>query len=223
PAALGIAYCLLLTVAVTLTTDALIRGKRAYAGQTVLLHDLAAVSVARGEPLFPEYIVRDEHFSMGKVAAQYAPYISTAIVGLDASGLKLSGETRDMDALRAEWLEVVSRNPGVYLRHRWEAFEWATGLGRAEVCFPYLIASSAPFGYKTNDLAAHRLLRAYFWATRNTVLFRGFFWLLIALALLYFSLRGRLRGDLEFVFVLASSGLLYGAAYFFVAPSCDFR
>ena len=64
---------------------------------------------------------------------------------------------------------------------------------------------------------------SYFWALRNTVFFRGFFWLTISLALIYFSPRGRLRGDLEVVFVLATSGLLYGAAYFFIAPSCDFR
>jgi hypothetical protein len=223
PAVLGVAYFLLLTAAVTLTNDALVRGKHTYQGQTIMLHDLAAVSVARGEPLFPDYITRDEHFSMEKVARQYAPYISTAIVGVDVSGLRLSGEPRDMEALRAKWAEVVARNPGVYLRHRWAVFEWATGLNQPEVCLPYLIASSAPFGYKTNDLAVHRMLKAYFWATRNTVLFRGFFWLLVALALLYFSLRGHLRGDLEFVFVLASSGLLYGAAYFFVAPACDFR
>jgi hypothetical protein len=223
PASLGVAYFLLLTAAVALTTEALIKGKHEYAGQSVLLHDLAAVSVARGEPLFPDYVVRDEHFSMEKVEAQYGPNISTAIVGVNASGLRLSGDPRDMGALRAKWLEVVPRNAGVYLRHRWRVFEATTGLGRAEVCFPYLFASSAPFGYKTNDLAVHRLLKAYFWATRNTLLFRGFFWLLLALALVYFSLRGRLRGDLPFVFVLASSGLLYGAAYFFVAPSCDFR
>jgi hypothetical protein len=223
PAALGVAYFLALTGAVTLTTEALVRGNHAYAGQTVLLHDLAAVSVARGEPLFPEYIVADEHFSMEKVAQRYAPYISTAIVGFENSGLRLSGDPRDMEALRAKWLEVVARNPGAYLRHRWAAFEWAAGLNRPEVCFPYLIASYGRFDYKTNDLAVHRLLKAYFWAARNTLLFRGFFWLLVALALLYFSLRGRLRGDLELVFVLALSGLLYGAAYFFIAPSCDFR
>ena len=223
PAAVGCAYFLALTGAVTLTTEALVRGNHAYAGQTVLLHDLAAVSVARGEPLFPEYIVADEHFSMEKVAQRYAPYISTAIVGFENSGLRLSGDPRDMEALRAKWLEVVARNPGAYLRHRWAAFEWAAGLNRPEVCFPYLIASYGRFDYKTNDLAVHRLLKAYFWAARNTLLFRGFFWLLVALALLYFSLRGRLRGDLELVFVLALSGLLYGAAYFFIAPSCDFR
>jgi hypothetical protein len=128
-----------------------------------------------------------------------------------------------MDALRAKWLEVVPRNAGAYLRHRWAVFERTTGLNQPDVCQPYLIASSSPFGYKTNDLAVHRMLRAYFWALRNKVFFRGFFWLLVCAALCYFSLRGRLAGDLELVFVLATSGLLYGAAYFLIAPSCDFR
>lgn len=222
-ASFGLAYFLLLAGAVSVTTDALVKGKHAYTGQTVLLHDLAAVSLARGEPLFPDYVVRDPHFSMEKVARSYAPHFATPIVGPEESGLTLSGDARDMDALRAKWLEVVPRNARVYLRHRWGVFESAAGLDRPEVCFPYLMASYSQLAYPTNDLAVHRLLKLYFRAARNTVFFRGFFWLLVALALLYFSLRGRLRGDLEFVFVLAASGLLYGAAYFFVAPSCDFR
>jgi hypothetical protein len=223
PAAIGVACFFLLAGAVTITTEALIKGKHSYTGQTVLLHDLAAISLGRGEALFPDYIVRDEHFSLEKVAQQYVPSVATPVVGIETSGLKISGDARDMDALRAKWLEVVPRNAGAYLRHRWAAFEWVTGLGQPDVCLPYLIASTNPPGYKTNDLAVHRMLRAYFWATRNTVFFRGFFWLLVCAALCYFSLRGRLTGDLELVFVLATSGLLYGAAYFFIAPSCDFR
>jgi hypothetical protein len=223
PASVGVACFLLLMCAVTLTTEVLIKGKHSYTGQTVLLHDLAAISVARNEALFPDYITRDEHFSLEKVAQQYMPTVATPVVGIETSGLKISGDARDMSALRAKWLEVVPRNAAVYLRHRWHAFEWATGLNQPDVCLPYMIASTSPFGYKTNDLALHRLLKAYFWSLRNTVFFRGFFWLLICAALLYFSLRGRLRGHLEFVFVLASSGLLYGSAYFFIAPSCDFR
>ncbi|MBC7932072.1 MAG: hypothetical protein H7Z38_16055 [Rubrivivax sp.] len=223
PASIGIVCFLLLVGAATLATEALIKGKHSYTGQTVLLHDLAAISLERGVPLFPDYIVRDERFSLDKVAGQYMPFVATPILGVEQTGLKISGDARDMDALRAKWLEVVPNNAGAYLRHRWAAFEWVTGLNQPDVCLPYLFASSSPFGYKTNDLAAHRLLRAYFWALRNTVFFRGFFWLLVCAALGYFSLRGRLTGDLDFVFVLAMSGLLYGAAYFFIAPSCDFR
>jgi hypothetical protein len=223
PASIGVACFLLLVGAAGLVTEALIKGKHSYTGQTVLLHDLAAISLERGEPLFPDYVVRDGQFSMQKVAQQYTPSVATPILGIEASGLRISGDARDMDALRAKWMDVVPRNMGAYLRHRWAAFEWAAGINQPDVCLPYLIASSSPFGYKTNDLAVHRLLKAYFWVLRNTVFFRGFFWLTISLALIYFSLRGRLRGDLELVLVLASSGLLYGAAYFFIAPSCDFR
>lgn len=223
PASIGIACFLLLVGAAGLATEALIKGKHSYTGQTVLLHDLAAISLDRGEALFPEYIVRDERFSLDKVAGQFTPSVATPVLGVEQTGLKISGDARDMDALRAKWLEVVPRNTGAYLRHRWAAFEWVTGFNQPDVCQPYLIASSRPFGYTTNDLAAHRLLRAYFWALRNTVVFRGFFWLLVCAALCYFSLRGRLRGDLELVFVLAMSGLLYGLPYFFIAPSCDFR
>jgi hypothetical protein len=223
PVALGLAYFLLLTFAVGLTTRVLTGGRSAYTIQSVLLHDLAAVSVARGEPLFPPYVVAYAGFSLEKVRREYKPYVATPIVPNEASGLRLTADAREMRELRAKWFEVVPQNAGVYLGHRWEAFKWATGLGQPYVCFPYLLAPYNPPAHAVRDSAPHRLLKTYFWALKDTIFFRGFFWLTLSAGLVYFSLRGRLRGDLEAVFVLNASGLLYGLAYFFFAPSCDFR
>ncbi|HLM57687.1 MAG TPA: hypothetical protein VK422_16390, partial [Pyrinomonadaceae bacterium] len=219
--AVGVVLFASLWAAVWLTTEALVEGRHSYTGQSVLLHDLAAVSVERGEPLFPDYILRDAGFSMEKVSKAYLPYVATPI--LPDSGLRFSADAGEMAALRAKWLEVVAANPGAYLRHRWRVFAQASGLGGLSVCFPYQIAGYQPRGFRTHDWLVHRLLKSYFWETRDSFLFRGFFWVLLSAALVFFAARGRMRGDLEFVFVLASSGLLYGAAYFLVAPSCDFR
>jgi hypothetical protein len=219
----GVALFASLWAATWLTTEVLVKGRHSYTGQSVLLYDLAGVSVARGEPLFPEYILRDEGFSMEKVEKAYSPYIATPILPGGVSGLRLSSDAGEMRALRAKWVEVVAANPGAYLRHRWRVFAQASGLGGLSVCFPYQMAGYQPRGFETRDWLAHRLLKSYFWVARDSFLFRGFFWLLLSAALVFFAARGRMRSDLEFVLVLASSGLLYGAAYFVVAPSCDFR
>ena len=220
PFALGLAYFVLLSAAVVASTRILTRGASVYTMQTVLLHDLAAVSVERREALFPEYVLRDPNFSLEKVARAYSPRITPAIN--PTVGLPLTADPGKIAALRAKWFEVVWENKAAYLRHRWLAFKSVAGFNEEYICFPYLIATY-PYGYPLNDWLVHRLLRAFFWQAKDTFLFRGFFWMLVSAGLLYFALRGRLRDDLELVFVLASSGLLYGAAYFFITPSCDFR
>jgi hypothetical protein len=223
PFALGLAYFLFLMAAVLTTTRILTGGRSSYILQTVLLHDLSAISKERGEALFPDYVLRDEGFSLEKVSTQYQPYIATPIVPGRGSGLRLTENPEEIAALRAKWLEVVPENKGVYLRHRWEAFKWAVGFNKEHVCFPYLATSRSFDGYDVNDWRIHQYLRALFWKLRDTFLFRGFFWLLVCLVLLCVALGGRLRGDLELVFVLSLSGFLYGVAYFFFAPACDFR
>jgi hypothetical protein len=223
PFALGLAYFLLLTAAVLLTTRALTGGRSGYFGQVVLLHDLTAISMERGEALFPDYVLRGENFSLAGAAATYRPNQAIALFKGEGAVMSMTENPEEVASLRAKWLEVVPANKAAYLRHRWAAFRPLIGLGGGEVCFPYL-ATSRPFGgYEVNDWRVHRLLRAVFWKLRNTLFFRGYAWLLLSLGLLCAAAAGRLSGDLEAVFVLSLSGLLYGLAYFFFAPSCDFR
>lgn len=223
PLALGLAYFLLLTAAVLTTTRALTGGRSSYIYQVVLLHDLAAVSKERGQPLFPDYLTRGASFSLEGAAASYRPDMSMSVFRAEAAGMRLTKEAGEVAALRAKWLEVVPANRSVYLRHRWEAFKALTALGRGEVCFPYLSNSRALDGRTINRWRVHQLMRVVFWKLRDTFFFRGYWFLLASLALLCLSLAGRLRDDLETVFVMSLSGLLYGAGYFFYGTSCDFR
>jgi len=223
PLALGLAYFLLLTAAVFTITRALTGGRSSYIYQVVLLHDLAAVSKARGEPLLPEYLTRGANFSLEGAAASYQPDTSKTVFRAEAAGMRLTEEAGEMAALRAKWLEVVPANKTVYLRHRWEAFKALTAFGREEVCFPFLSNSRTLDGRDVNSWRIHQLLRAVFWKLRNTFFFRGYWFLLASITLLCLSLAGRLRGHLETVFVMSLSGLLYEAGYYFYGTSCDFR
>jgi len=223
PFVVGLAYFLLLTAAVLTTTRVLAGGHSSYIYQAVLLHDLAAVSKERGEPLFPDYLTRGANFSLERAAASYQPYSSTTVFKAEAAGMRLTEDPAEMAALRAKWLEVVPANKSAYLRHRWGAFRALTAFGTGEVCFPYLATSRTLDGREVNRWRVHQFLRAVFWKLRDSFFFRGFLFLLASLALLCLSVGGRLRGDLETVCAMSLSGLLYGAGYFFYATSCDFR
>jgi hypothetical protein len=223
PFVLGFGYFFLLTTCVLATTWVLTRGRSSYILQSVLLHDLTAISKERGEALFPSYILRDKNFALENALAYYAPDQATALTRGEHPPLRLTENSEEIAALRAKWLEVVPSNKAIYLRHRWEMFKWVIGFEKEHVCFPYLATARQFGGYDVNNWRIHQYLRALFWKLRDTFLFRGFFWLLASLVMLCLALRGRLQDDLELVFVLALSGFLYGVAYFFIAPSCDFR
>jgi hypothetical protein len=223
PLALGLAYFFLLTAGVLTTTRILTGGRSSFILQAVLLHDLSAISKERGEALFPDYILRKENFSPESAAAYYTPYDATELFRGEGAGLRLTKDYGEIAELRAKWLEVVPANKAIYLRHRWEVFKRLIGLNEEHVCAPYLESSRRFGGYDLNDWRVHYYLRAAFYKLRDTLLFRGFFWLLVSLLLLCVASSRRLRDDFEIVFVLTLSGSLYGVAYFFFAPACGFR
>ncbi|HEX8146487.1 MAG TPA: hypothetical protein VF591_04710 [Pyrinomonadaceae bacterium] len=223
PFVVGLVYFLLLTAAVLTTTRILTGGRSSYISQAVLLYDLAAVSKERGEALFPDYLKGDENFSLESATRYYTPRSIVPLFRGEGTGVRRTENPDEVAALRAKWLEVVPANMSAYLRHHWETFKWVTGWGKDEVCHPYLATSHRFGGYDVNNWPVHRLLRAVFWKLRNTFFFRGVCWLFASLALLCLALVGRLKGELETVFVLSLSGFLYGAGYFFYALDCDFR
>jgi hypothetical protein len=222
PVLIGFLYFALLLIAVVAVTRLLVKGRETYVVQSIWLHDLVAISKARGEAVFPAYVVQNKSFSLKKVTDNYNPAGSTAIA--PDSGIALTNQPDDIADLRATWLRAILDNKAVYLRHRWSMFEQLIGFKTDNVCFPYLSETSPnPFGYTHNTGRVRAYVTKYFSYFKNSLLFRGFLWLLIAAGLVYFALRERLRGDFEITFVLAVSSLLYGAGYFFTAPACDFR
>lgn len=222
PAMLGLVYFGILTATMLTVTKLLLKGSNHYLEQYVLLHDLAAISTAKGEVLFPEYVINESIFSLEKVRANYHPAFATPLRAV--SGLRLSDKPHHIAALRAKWWDTILDNKVLYLNHRWAAFEQLIGFKTDYVCLPYQsVMHPNSFGYKVNDWKVQQYVRPYLFYFKESLLFRNVLWLLISLGLIYFSLRGRLRGDLEIVFVLAMSGALFGLSYFFYAPSCDFR
>jgi hypothetical protein len=225
PAALGVAYFVVLTAAVAATTRALTHGRTMYPFQQVMLHDLAAVSKETGRSHFPEYVTAMPNFSLEQASAKYSTeWVNTLIYG-EPPPLKSTLNADEIVNLRAAWWEAVSHNKAAYLKHRWSVFRNLTGLGTEFVykSFNPVTGLNNPPEFRIKPNALTRALTSYFFLFSNSPFFRGFVWMLVCLALAYLSLRLGLAGDLVAVLSLASSGFAYSAAYFFVTPSSEFR
>ena len=225
PVMLGLVYLFALLIAVNLTTKALTDGQTLFPYQQILLHDLAAISKATGQAQFPSYLAEAQGFSVEHVAETYKPCTVNSLIYGKRAALKITTNAEEVATLRAKWRAVVFADPATYLRQRAALFACLTGFNTEDVYISFFPATGMnnPRPIKSPMNALTRLLTDYFFWFNRSVLFRGFFWLLLSAGLIYLSLRLRLDKELEPAFVLASSGLLYGLGYFFYAPSSEFR
>jgi hypothetical protein len=230
--AVGVAYFVVMFGLVQIFNIAVTEGRTSYPVQFVLLHDLGAIAVATGEANFPDYVMQRENFSIDAVRARYMP---TTIGGLvyanpdqpgDAPPLAVTEDASKFRELRSTWWNAVTTNPLIYLTHRLKVFAQLIGISRS-VTNQYCDVSYNPPEFRITENPAGRFLKGYFGIFRRPVMqtffFRGFIWLSLCGFFGYVALKARLRRDWDFVFVLATSALLYTAAYFVTAPAADFR
>ena len=230
---IGVAYFCLLILAALGAQWIITGGRTSYPFQYVMLYDLAAISLATGEPRVPSYVAEDENFSMEKLRQNYAP---TTVGGLvyneqAADGrapMTFSEDPNDIAELRSTWRQQVFSEPLAYLAHRASVFAQLIGLRRS-VSLQYwdLELTRNPSEYPIERNPANRILTGYLGAFRRPVtqsfFFRAIVWILAGVFLLYRAMRSKFSGDWAFVSVLAASSLLYIFAYFIVAPAADFR
>ncbi|HEX8188592.1 MAG TPA: hypothetical protein VF586_09585 [Pyrinomonadaceae bacterium] len=239
PLVAGAAVFLLLTGATAATNNALTGGRTVYPFHQVELYDLAAISKARGENLFPAHISRNKNFSLEKVFARYNIYSVNDLIWDDSPNpgdkavlefmydpVEPGGEAgAKMSELRSKWLRAVWENKGAYLYHRWRIFAQLIGFTTKGVSNPYWVAAfdANPPEFRNRQNGLNRALMEYYRLLCRSPLFRGAFWMLVCFGLVCLSLKRGLRGDWLVVLAHAASGLLYAGSYFFTAPSTEFR
>lgn len=234
PLFFGACYFVVLAAGAYWVTYSLTRGRTTYPFQQNYLYDLAAVSTAKGEMNFPEYIVTDPMFRPELVRERFNQRSISDLIYKDIPQpgdrpiLRLTEDPTEIESLRSKWFETVRANPIVYLKHRAAIFAGLVGLDRS------VGASQLDRGFADNPPefkgvvnAGYRMLMTYFGAFRRpvaqTLFFRAFVWLAACCYFLYRSTRGGMQGDRGLIAALASSGLIYTAAYFPTAPSTEFR
>jgi hypothetical protein len=113
----------------------------------------------------------------------------------------------------------VVDHPGEYLHHRWRFVEALVGLA-PHVCYPHHFQIDPnPFGVRLADSVWNRETMRLLNAVHDSVLFRGWIYLLVLAAV---AVASGLRRSWA-AFALAASGVLYFLPFALLAPSCDFR
>lgn len=230
----GVGYFVLLSLAVYSVSQRLTEGKTEYPFQQIYLYDLAAISVARNEPLFPDYISRNENYSFETVRERYNErsvndliYPNIPNAG-DTAPLILSKDPGEVAKLQQGWYEAVKANPLVYFSHRAGVFAQLIGLRRS-ITAPYLSVGfdNNPPEFRGGANLGFSILMKYFGAFRRpfpqTFFFRAIVWIILCTILSYLAIRRRLREDWDLVFVLSVSSLLFIFAHFPTTPSTEFR
>ena len=140
---IGLVYFSVLTLGVYLVNEKLTEGKTVYPSQQIFLYDLAAISIDRNEPLFPEYILREANFSLENVKTGYnLRSVNSLIYGDhpkqgDPPLLKLTQNPEEITELKNKWYETVCDNKLSYLQHRYFVFAQLNGFTRQTVSNPY--------------------------------------------------------------------------------------
>jgi hypothetical protein len=126
-------------------------------------------------------------------------------------------------AIARAWKQLVFGNFGAYLHYRWDNFAALMRFDHAVYVNAY--TRFLAFGHEETNFLGHdagpshvqaRLI-AVMVALSETPLFDPSVYLVLALLLVPFVLRDRIAG------ALLASGLVYQAAWFFVAPTADYR
>lgn len=208
----GLALIALVTVGAFVTNRALIGENRQYAEQILYVHQLDAISIRVGRMLHPPSFAEREHRTLAALRQRFR----------DEANLSMSiTPTRDaaeVSLLRTAWLSNLVRFPREYLDHRWVAFQSLLGIRHADVESPYHSAASpwqtAPFEVTRPYAAVDAWLNAH----RNAPFFRGWIYCLACCVFALLAWRFSLPA-----FAVASSGVLYAASSFLIAPAADFR
>lgn len=224
----GVIGVVLLAGAVRGIDRALVDGRRLFTVQEILLHDLAALSLANGAVVAPAVTWRGAPPSLEQVACVYDPRHVSALYngryGACAWRFDKVVDAESFGSILRAWRREVSRRPLAYLAHRLRVFAPALGLHGGRACYPLAV------GHDPNGLGFEfrRTLR-YDVALRlaallayGTPLFRAWIYL-GAVALLSLRIARLPPGRRLAPAVLAASAGLYGAAYLVVGVDCAFR
>lgn len=234
PALVGAAYFVAISAGAYVITYSLTDGRTTYPFQQNYLYDLAAISTARSEVIFPDYVLQHDMFVPELVPERYNArsvndllYPDCPLPG-DRPILPITGDANEVRSLREKWIDTVRENPGAYLTHRIKVFAILVGLSRSVSATQlYLGFADNPPEYRGSENLGYRVLMKYFGAFRRpfpqTFFFRAFIWLILCAFFLYKALKNRLADDWALVAVLATSALLYTLAYFPTTPSTEFR
>jgi hypothetical protein len=210
--------------------NAFLTDRREYLSQQYQVHDLVAVSLDEGRSLFPaEYWGGREPVSLDRMGHLYHPVESLFLFWSASEGphfpIIVSEHSAppppELAALRKAWIGAIWDHPARFLRYRLRTLEDLLGFGTAQVCKPYQPSmQDNSFGITLAWPRAHAFAFRFLDRVRDSLLFRGWFYLVILIGLFCESMR---RPGSPARVALAASGLLNFGVYPLMGTGCDFR
>lgn len=204
------------------------KAEKSYGLGTLLVWDLAEISLAKGEDVIPPYILR---VSTGPVLEDLAR-VRLREANFPFWAVVWPFPPKEYEArLLPDWLSVVAANPGPYLRHRAHVFLVMLGVGVEKIYYPYHAkVDGNEFGFKLNHITQERAdsYTRGFERLASTVFYKPWLYLLLCIVALATACR-RLRhksGDRDeqvLAAMVASSGIANAGSLFFLATAADYR
>ncbi len=234
------ALCTIGLSAMSAGVNRMLTGHREYPLQSILIFDIAGVSVSGNRPDFldgvsasiPDVVRGRNTVEIAALRAAYFPSTWTPLVFVDGSPLAVTRSGSQVDALAAIWWRAVREEPKAYVAHRAGVFREVIGAHDEPLFAPtyFGIPEDSPDYASVRRLfpaesaavsPVQQALRSGFEESAKFVIYRPWFWLLLNLLVIaaVTGLSSRRSG----LVALGLSGLLYELALFFIAPSADYR
>jgi hypothetical protein len=223
---LGAGMALLLGVVAVqhLIVDGVVRPEKGYSSQAILTYDLSGIAVRSHESYFPRFMDGPKPLTVTDLQRLYNRYDVMPLLWrrTGVRGPSFVFAEREYKVLRAHWLAAILSEPGAYLHHRLDVFESVLGIGVANN-WPYMLPpwQVVAHEHRTNARIKARLYR---WVerSRNSLVFRGWPYLLACLLLMLLPLIPGVRASRAF-WAVGASVLANQAPYFLLAPGANFR
>jgi hypothetical protein len=167
-----------------------------------------------------------EHALRTDAARLYTPERNDTLAS--SASLQAALQNADDATIPAQWHELVTEHPWLYLRTRADAFRWLVLPPNAMASHPYYVGVSGPLGEMSELGLSRRLdgrdhaLKTYAELFVGTPVFSHMTYALLALAELYLLARRRLPTDIAIGGMLVGS-LAFAATFFVISIACDYR
>lgn len=205
------------------------------AGYMTLVHDMMGISYRIDENLVPPYMYSVPDYSLDTIRRNYEPRWT-----INFDGLRIIRD-EDQPKILRDWLDAVTGHPREYLGHRLDLARYFLGLTTEPNHFGLFLGfyrsadvrrldvnpelSALVAGVDDNRVLVRvkQAFATYFWAFRDTVLFRP--WFYVVVAGLAYLLLGRSRGAFpdRLTVWLGLSNALYFLPYLPLTSSASFR
>jgi len=214
--------CACMLLLSSIITNALVSEDSPPPSQQIKIHDLAALSVASQSVLLPTSVQKNP-ITIERLSKIYFPSSNNALIfGGDIQLLTDPQALKELDAL---WKQAILASPLEYLRHRKAFLRDLISYNTPSVCYPWHDGiDKNNFGLEVTHNQLSVDILAFLKSLKNSFLFRGWLYLLLAAVLcLVQSIIALKKQRMQPSLYLSLSALCYGVPYFFVGTSCDFR